>query len=161
MNDSIVPITDDVVEALLKLNNDHATETSELGPEAWHRLIEHAFHAVMLEDGAGFLIALDQGAPYANVNHGWFRARYERFVYVDRLLVAPEVRGRGHAARFYEDLFERARSVGHGLVACEVNVDPPNPASDALHARLGFVEVGRLHRPEADKTVRYLVRELD
>jgi hypothetical protein len=39
---------------------------------------------------------------------------------------------------------------------CEVNSDPPNPPSDALHASLGFKEVGSAAIHGGAKTVRYL-----
>ena len=157
---TIVPIPPEAWEQLLRLNNDRETETSYLTAEAWHRLVEHAFHAVMVDDASGFLIALDQGAPYANPNHGWFRARYDRFVYVDRVVVAPAARRRGLARQLYEDLFRHAREVGHDVVTCEINAEPPNPASYALHAALGFREVGARDMPERGKRVRYMARSL-
>jgi len=60
----------------------------------------------------------------------------------------------------YAELFERAQSAGHQTVVCEVNSDPPNPGSDAFHARLGFVEVGTAQIHGGRKTVRYLARSL-
>jgi predicted GNAT superfamily acetyltransferase len=41
-----------------------------------------------------------------------------------------------------------------------VNYEPPNPASEAFHTRLGFVEVGRATLPDRGKSVRYLKRDL-
>jgi predicted GNAT superfamily acetyltransferase len=102
-----------------------------------------------------------ENAAYDSPNYLWFRERYARFVYVDRVVVAPALRGRGYARRLYADLLERARRAGHRVVACEVNIDPPNPASDALHAALGFAEVGRATIREAEKTVRYLARAIE
>src|ERR1035437_2646288 len=78
----------------------------------------------------------------ASRNILWFCARYPRFVYVDRIVVASSARGRGCARRLYRDLFEYAVRAGHERVVCEVNISPPNPASNAFHAALGFVEVG-------------------
>ena len=52
-----------------------------------------------------------------------------------------------------------ARAAGHERVVCEVNADPPNPASDAFHAALGFAEIGATLLPNG-KTVRYFMRDL-
>jgi uncharacterized protein len=41
-----------------------------------------------------------------------------------------------------------------------VNSDPPNPASDAFHAALGFEVVGEAAIHDGAKTVRYLARRL-
>ncbi len=49
-----------------------------------------------------------------------------------------EARGRGVARALYEAVFADARAAGLPLVCCEVNVEPPNPVSDAFHAALGF-----------------------
>ena len=72
----------------------------------------------------------------------------------------PSARGRGHARRLYDDLFQHALRGGHERVVCEVNRDPPNPASDAFHAALGFSEVGLAAIHGGAKTVRYLARAL-
>jgi predicted GNAT superfamily acetyltransferase len=106
------------------------------------------------------LIALDQDAPYASPNFRWFQARYARFVYIDRVIVAPPARGRGVARALYEDLFGAMRAAGQSLAVCEVNVAPANPASDAFHARLGFAELGRASIHGGTKTVRYLGLEI-
>jgi len=58
------------------------------------------------------------------------------------------------------DLFEHAKAAGHDRVVCEVNLDPPNPVSDAFHASLDFSEVGRAVIHNGEKTVRYLLRHL-
>ena len=76
------------------------------------------------------------------------------------MVVAPAARGRGLARTLYADLFAAAIERGCPLVTCEVNSDPPNPASDAFHAGLGFAPVGGARVPDAVKTVRYLARAL-
>jgi predicted GNAT superfamily acetyltransferase len=90
----------------------------------------------------------------------WGCARYPRFVYVDRIVVAASARGRGYARRLYDDLFEHAVRLGHDHVVCEVNQKPPNPASDAFHAALGFVEVGTASTHDGSRIVRHLFRLL-
>lgn len=108
---------------------------------------------------AGFadalLIAFDQDARYDSLNFLWFRSRYSRFVYVDRIVTAPESRGRGLARALYGRLIQRAIAANHQKIVCEVNVDPPNLGSQALHQSLGFVPVGAARLPTG-KTVTYL-----
>lgn len=147
-------------ETLLVLNNVHAQELSWLEPERLQHLVKQAFLARRIGNLDAFILALDQDARYDSPNFLWFRARYPRFVYVDRVVVASSARGRGCARRLYQDLFEHAVRVGHERVVCEVNSSPPNPESDAFHAALGFVEVGSANIHNGSKTVRYLLHAL-
>jgi predicted GNAT superfamily acetyltransferase len=147
--------------AILALNNAHAQELSWLEPERLEQLVAQSFLAWRIGSLDAFLLAFDQDAPYDSPNFLWFRARYPRFVYIDRIAVTPSARGRGLARLLYCDLFDAARRRGHTHIACEVNVDPPNPTSDAFHAALGFVEVGCASIHDGSKTVRYLERTLD
>ena len=143
-------------EALLALNNAHAQELSWLEAERLEYLISEAFLARRIDRLDAFLFAFDQNARYDSPNFTWFRARYPRFVYIDRIVVAPSARGRGCARRLYSDLFEHTIRAGHDRVVCEVNKVPPNAASDAFHAALGFVEVGTASVHGGSRTVRYL-----
>lgn len=145
------------VAALLELNNAHAVETSLLDAARLTHLLGVAFMATAIGRHAALLIALDQDADYDSPNFSWFQRRLDRFVYVDRLIVNATHRGQGLAKRLYRDLFAAAVVAGHSHVVCEVNVDPPNPASDTFHATLGFTELGR-DRLANGKTVRYLSR---
>jgi uncharacterized protein len=147
-------------EALLALNNAHAVELSWLEPERLAHMIGQAFLARRVGAADAFLIAFDQDADYDSPNFLWFRERYPRFVYVDRIVVSGEARGRGLARELYAQLFEAAADADHDRIVCEVNADPPNPASDAFHAGLGFVEVGSAAIHDGRKTVTYLERRL-
>jgi len=146
--------------ALLALNNAHAQELSWLEAERLEYLISEAFLARRIGELDAFLLAFDQDAQYDSPNFIWFRARYPRFVYVDRIVVAPSARGRGCARRLYADLFEHTVRAGHDRVVCEVNTIPPNAASDAFHAAVGFVEVGTASIHDGSRTVRYLSQTL-
>ncbi len=146
--------------ALLALNNAHAEELSWLTPGQLAHLIAQAFLARRIGDIDAFILAFDQNADYDSPNFLWFRAHYPRFVYVDRIVVAPTARGRGYARLLYRELFEHASRTGHARVVCEINKRPPNPASDAFHAALGFKEVGAASIRDGSKTVRYLSRPL-
>jgi predicted GNAT superfamily acetyltransferase len=145
---------------LLCLNNNNAEALSWLTDERLVALVRHAFMARRIGDVAAFILAFDQDAPYDSENFLWFKARYTRFVYVDRIVVAEAARGRGHAKRLYRDLFATAARRGHTLVACEINLEPPNPESDAFHAGLGFTQVGAAALRSGGKIVKYLLLEL-
>jgi len=149
-----------LAKALLALNNAHAQELSWLEPERLQHLVAQAFLARRIGNLDAFLLAFDQNADYDSPNFLWFRARYPRFVYVDRIVVASSARGRGCARTLYRDLFEHAIEAGHGRAVCEVNSRPPNPVSDAFHAALGFVEVGTASVHDGSRTVRYLSHTL-
>jgi uncharacterized protein len=147
-----------LAKALLALNNSHARELSWLEAERLAYLVGEAFLARRIGQADAFLLAFDQNARYDSPNFIWFRDRYARFVYVDRIVVAPQVRGRGCARQLYGELFEHAARAGHDRIVCEVNKVPPNPASDAFHAALGFIEVGTASVHGGSRTVRYLSR---
>lgn len=144
---------------MLALNNAHAAELGALSAEALAGLVAISFRT-RYADAGGFLIALEQGADYRSPNYQWFAERFTKFAYVDRVVVAPSARKLGLGRNFYFDLIEAALRAGHALLACEVNIDPPNPVSDAFHASLGFQEIGRARIPERGKAVRYLVKPL-
>ena len=145
------------LSALLALNNAAKTETSELDVVGLVRLLDGSFLALTTPDATALLIAFDEAAAYESPNFLWFRARYARFVYIDRVIVGAPERGRGIARQLYDALFAAARAAGQTRIVCEVNLDPPNPASDAFHGALGFAEVGRSTLANG-KTVRYLER---
>jgi predicted GNAT superfamily acetyltransferase len=151
--------------AVLALNNAHAVETSFLTPDrlaALHR----ASCVALVADGvgaagpAGFVLTLHEGAAHDGDNFAWFRRRRRRFLYVDRIVVAPQARGLGLAARHYAAVFAAAADSGRDLVCCEVNSRPPNPASERFHSRRGFFVLGEADTPDGAKTLRYMGRRL-
>jgi predicted GNAT superfamily acetyltransferase len=147
--------------ALLALNNAHATELSWLAPESLVHLVDQSRLAFRIGAVDAFMLVLDESAAYDSPNFGWFCARYPRFLYVDRIVVASHARGRGLARHLYDALIDEATKAGHARIVCEVNLDPPNPASDAFHAALGFAGIGQASIHGGIKTVRYLERSLD
>ncbi len=149
---------------LHRLNEAHATELSSCDMETFRKMVGEAFVARAILPDHALLLAFDKTADYASVNFLWFKRKYDRFVYVDRIVVSRKLRRQQIAKRLYEELFEEAKAAGQTRIVCEVNIDPPNPHSDRFHEQLGFVETGMATLAGQDegkrKTVRYLVREL-
>ncbi len=142
----IRPATTADFDAILALNEESVAALSPLTPERLAALDACAALHLVVEDDArviAFLLALREGATYDSPNYRWFALRYERFLYVDRVVVASAARGRGAGALLYRDVFEFAATHAVDLVTCEYDVEPPNPASERFHARFGFREVGR------------------
>ncbi|WP_269716514.1 GNAT family N-acetyltransferase [Caulobacter sp. NIBR2454] len=147
-------------EAVLALNNAHKVETSLLTQFELDTMAANAWRAWVVGDADAVLIAFDQDAAYDSPNFLWFRDRYERFIYIDRVIVAAHARGHGLARKLYEATMADMRGAGHNLFCCEVNSDPPNPGSDAFHSALGFEEVGASRLEDRSKSVRYLARRV-
>jgi uncharacterized protein len=141
--------------AVLALNNAHAVEVNALTADALAELVAVAAHALVVDGALGFLIALNELTPVQGPNHAWFLARYPEFLYIDRVVVTHEARGRGHAGRMYDQL---AAVAGNRPLCCEINLVPPNPASMAFHDRRGFAACGEGDDPRNGKRVRYLLR---
>lgn len=114
----------------------------------------------------GFVIVMAPGADYASPNYRWFEARLSGgtapggFRYVDRVAVAPAAQGGGVGRLLYEAVVADARTAGAAEVTCEVNLDPPNPASQAFHRHLGFVEVGSQWTYDDTVEVQLLARRI-
>ncbi len=157
---AISALADAPEQDVLALNNAHAAELSWLEPDDLRHLIAEAFYAEAVGGCDAILIAFDQDADYASPNFQWFRARYPRFVYVDRVVVSPVA----EAAAW------RARST----MICSIGLPPPAydrhlrgqfdaaqpAASDAFHAALSFLVVGSAAIHDGKKSVRYYARDL-
>ena len=156
---TIRDIGDGDVTWILALNALNEVATSRLDAARLRLMLGDAFHARAANAQDGYVIPFTQSSASQSENYRWFQARYMRFVYIDRIVIADHMRGAGLARALYEDVFAAARRAEHATIACEVNVDPPNPASDAFHTRLGFDEVGRATLTNG-KTVRYMIKIL-
>jgi len=146
---------------ILALNEEWMQATSRLDERALADLHGQAvYHRVVELDGrvVGFLLAIGPGQPYQSPNYTWFAARYDEFLYIDRVVVAGDHQRSGVGGALYDDAAAFAAAGGFRRLVCEVNIEPPNPGSDALHAGRGFVEVGT--QWVADGTKRVSLREL-
>ena len=103
----------------------------------------------------GFLLALLPGEAYDSINYRWFNERYDDFLYVDRIVVAPEAQGRGLGRLFYRDLIALVEELGprFARIACEVNLRPRNEQSLNFHQRFGFRQQGTQENDGGKKVV--------
>lgn len=159
MSASVYDLQSEHLIATHALNQHFATELSSLTFQQFGALFDASVYARVAGNLDGFLLAFDQDTQGDGENLNWLKTRLPHFLYVDRLAVAPHAQGRGIARCLYRDLVAWAAQRGYPLIACEVNIRPPNPASDALHASVGFVEIGQQELKNG-KRVRYLARRL-
>jgi uncharacterized protein len=140
---------------ILALSALHEAETSALTHDSLSIMLGNAFHYATARAGVdGYLISFDQDANYHGINFLWFKSRYLRFVYIDRVVVAANARGKGIARSFYDELIRLARAANHEYIMCEINTFPPNDGSMAFHRAMGFTEVGKAEIGR-QKTVSY------
>lgn len=150
----ILDINLDDYDRVVELNESEVQWTSPMDQEQLEGLLLGTCYAKVIKiakETAGFLIAMDQSADYDNGNFDWFRRRYDRFCYIDRIVIDIGFAGQGLGPVFYKDIFDFARTEDLKRVVCEYNIEPLNEPSMKFHERLGFSEVGR--RKLEQKTV--------
>lgn len=129
--------------AIHAINEDGAPGVHPESPEALAAITRESCIALVAEIAgvvAGFCQILPPGAAYRSLNYAWFSTRYKDFIYLDRVAVAAEHRGRGVGSRLYDEVERRTHAAWFTL---EVNLHPRNDGSLRFHARKGFVEVGQ------------------
>ncbi len=156
MNFTIRDVQPGDLPEVLRINQAARPAVSDSTPEklAWFAEVATWFKVAQAPDGrlGGFLIGLGPGVDYDSLNYGWFTARYDNFLYVDRIALDESARGVGLGTRFYAELeaFGRGRSP---WILCEVNTRPRNEVSLRFHERAGFDEVGTQDTEGGTKTV--------
>jgi predicted GNAT superfamily acetyltransferase len=155
--------------AILMLNHQSEQFLSPLDRPKLSRISnEAAFFqvAISAESVVGFLLAFLPEADYDNANFFWFKTRYENFLYIDRIVISEDFRGHHLATSFYSQLEKYAIGQGIPRLACEINVDPPNPVSVRFHQKQGFAEVGQQwiedrHAGIGKKLVSLQIKEIE
>lgn len=150
------------LDSVLALNNAAGVTILPLDQLQLRFFYDHAAYFRVAEvDGtlAGFLIALDQDAPYESSNYLWFRSHYPAFVYIDRVVIASAQRGAGVGRVFYADVTSFADTHAP-LLTCEVFLEPRNDVAVLFHGTYGFQEVGQHVMIETGLRVSLLAKEL-
>lgn len=92
-------------------------------------------------DSAGFLLAMRENAHYQNDNFAFFASRFDRFLYIDRIVISPNFAGLKLGSLFYQDLFQLAKTASVPHIVCEYNIQPPNEPSRRFHDKFGFKQL--------------------
>jgi predicted GNAT superfamily acetyltransferase len=138
---------DDLPE-ILRINVESSPGVTQLTVRGIAGLISEAtlaWVAVADRDIAGYLIAFLDSASYGGEEFAWFKQRMQNFVYVDQVALARPYRGRGIGSMLYSELQRWGSRRQCESLSCEVNLDPPNPASMAFHMSYGFIQIGGMH----------------
>ncbi len=158
------PLKTTHLDEVLALNQASLPHVNSLLPADLEHLRFQAHYAsVAVFNGrlAGFLIALDPAACYDSPNYLWFCERYLSFLYIDRMVIAPEARRNGVGLHLYQKLEAHARDKGIPILTCEYNLRPLNSASRLFHEECGFFEVGRQETEHGAKTVSLQIKHVD
>ena len=147
--------------AVLALNNAAAGLVDPLGADRldWLRLI--AAHAAIVDlDGkpAGFVLTFTPGSAYDGLEFDWFTQTYaDRFLQIERIVVATEHRRQGIASQVYRAI-ERAAKPFDRAVA-RVRTHPLDDSGLTFHTTRGYIEVGKQLLPDGTPAL-LLTKEL-
>lgn len=149
--DRIVALNGDVVQWTSPMDEDHLKTLLSLA----------AYRKALLVDSnvAGFLIAMANDCEYQNDNFNWFGSRYQKFLYIDRVVIGREYAGAGLGSQFYKDVIAFAEKNSYERIVCEYSFQPINTASRSFHAKMGFVEIGK-RQPESKKELSMQLRAI-
>jgi len=140
-----------VLPKVVELNNRESKWVGKKDIAFFQKYIDISFFNVAEYNGkiVGFLMAMDQNTDYDSINFLWFKEKYDKFYYIDRVIVDESIRGKGIGSLLYKELLDKREDVP--LVA-EVSIEPSNEGSVIFHEKNGFIEVGTLK--SGDKKVR-------
>lgn len=162
MRQHLVDLGPSDVDELLRMNRAAVPAVGDVDAHRMTALLGWASLAIGVRDGdgslVGFVICLVAGSDYDSPNYRFFDARYDDFVYVDRVVVAESARSTGLGTRLYDEVV--ARSPRARLMTAEVNLVPPNPGSMRFHERRGFLQVGVMEDADATHRVRLMAADL-
>lgn len=131
---------------ILKLNEESVHFLSPLSKEKLAHLHQESEILKVIEiDGfvEAFVLALREGKDYDSVNYIWFEKNYDKFLYIDRVVVSVKKQNSGLGKLLYEEVFKHAESIDTPVVTAEIDIEPPNPVSLRFHEKFGFKEVGK------------------
>lgn len=150
-------------EHILRLNEESVHFLAPLSKEKLAHLHRQSEILKVVEaDGLveAFVLALREGKEYDSVNYTWFAGIYDKFLYIDRVVVSLKQQSYGLGKLLYEEVFRHAELTQIPVITAEIDIEPPNPVSLKFHERFGFKEVGRQPVADGKKIVSLLAAQL-
>ncbi|WP_051279590.1 GNAT family N-acetyltransferase [Hellea balneolensis] len=145
---------------ILRMNQEFVHWLSPLDEEELTNLLDLAHYKKQIHDADGVLIGYAHDVEYDHKNLKWLRARFNKFYYIDRIILNAAAQGKGYGRTLYADFEAEARARGLPRLVCEVNSKPNNPGSHAFHERLGFRALADVEYPDYNAILRYYEKPL-
>ncbi len=101
----------------------------------------------------GFLMVFGSHANYSNEHFDWFKKRFKRFLYIDRLVTRAENQRRGVAERLYQNLFKYGKGK-YPMMVGEINVE--NTPSLRFNEKMGFKVIDSFFDSNGNENVAVL-----
>ena len=124
-----------------------------LSRKLYFKIAENSHGAI-----SGFLLVLPSGLEYKSLNYKWFSGRYDKFAYIDRIVIMDEFKKNGIGKSLYLDLEKNISE--YELIACEFNIEPPNPISKKFHESLNYENVGYQLTENETKKVSLMIKKI-
>ncbi|MFB1014912.1 MAG: putative GNAT superfamily acetyltransferase [Alteromonadaceae bacterium] len=139
------------IDTILKLNEKSVKVLSPMDKSKLLSLIDVSSLSIVIEEKnevAGFLLALTNDAQYDSINYQWFNDNYPEFLYIDRIVISENFRGKGIGTTFYKYVLNWVVKNSLPRIFAEIDVLPPNKPSLLFHQKFGFSELERLKHNE-------------
>ncbi|HJR73006.1 MAG TPA: GNAT family N-acetyltransferase [Luteimonas sp.] len=162
MSIAVRDVREHELDSVLALNNAAGPAILPLDAAKLRHFYDSAeYFRVAERDGnlAGFLVGFGSDADHDSSNFAWFRERFPKFFYIDRIVVASRRRGGGVGRALYADVQSYAE-LRCPQLACEVFLDHGADPALLFHGSFGFREVGQHVMPGVDVRSSMLMKEL-
>lgn len=102
-----------------------------------------------------FALGMSAAQPQANFAQQWFLTRFEDFLFLERMVVAPASRRRGVGRKLLENLVRQCQAAGLRAMCCQIHDRPRNAEAHAFALACGFQPIESVMLPSRDIVTMY------
>jgi hypothetical protein len=130
---------------IMKLNNGEAKWVGKKNRVFFEKYLNIPYFYLVLIDKniAGFAMVMNQGTKYDSPNFLWFKKKFPKFYYIDRIIISKKYRKKGLAKKLYSHIFSKFSNKNLPITA-EVSLVPKNNSSIIFHKKQRFKTIGKL-----------------